>query len=143
MCFYRDFLPQTCYSRIKLEFILTFTSKLHATWKNGTHTCCMRGLLPRVTFSKSPDDMFPKREPSIQTRILTSEEKILEQEKGSVCDTGQIYAGTVDNPILVTPLLKMRCTLTREPPQRWAPTRGKSPELMDADLEAGADGTRE
>jgi hypothetical protein len=52
-----------------------------------------------------------------------------------------------DNPILVTPLLKVHCTLTREQPLHWALTRGKSSGLMDAEaqqhLEAGADKTPE
>jgi hypothetical protein len=56
---------------------------------------CAVALLPIVTFANSSKDILPNKELSPVTRVLTSEERILEQEKSSVCGTGQIYAGTV------------------------------------------------
>ena len=42
--------------------------------------------------------------------------RIIEQMKGSVCGTGPFYAGNVDDPIYVTPLMHPTCTITATPP---------------------------
>ena len=52
----------------------------------------------------------------VDHRILDESARILQQIKGSVCGTGPIYAGKVDDPVFVTPLVKTSCTITQTPP---------------------------
>ena len=51
----------------------------------------------------------------IDLHVQDQDERALRQMKDAVCGTGPIYAGTVDNPILVKPLFKPACTITDRP----------------------------
>ena len=53
----------------------------------------------------------------VEQRVVSPTDKILEQMKGSVCGTGPIYVGPVDAPILVSPKLSLRCTITGAAPR--------------------------
>jgi hypothetical protein len=53
---------------------------------------------------------------SVEQRVLDEPGRIIEQMKGSVCGTGPFYAGNVDDPIYVTPLMHPICTITATPP---------------------------
>jgi hypothetical protein len=53
---------------------------------------------------------------SVEQRILDEPSRIIEQMKGSVCGTGPFYAGNIDEPIYVTPLMHPTCTITATPP---------------------------
>jgi hypothetical protein len=70
-----------------------------------------------------PADFEPENHPNerqierrAEQRVLSPTKKILEQMKSSVCGTGPIYAGSIDAPIFVRPLLNTRCTLTQSEP---------------------------
>lgn len=67
-----------------------------------------------------PDDRQIERR--VEQRVASPTDKILQQMKGSVCGSGPIYVGPVDAPILVRPLLNLRCTVTGLAPQPEAPS---------------------
>jgi hypothetical protein len=76
-------------------------------------------LLPSTTWAGSSADIETDKNrgrQSVEQRIL--DERIIEQIKGSVCGTGPFYAGNVDDPIYVTPLMHPTCTITATPPTR-------------------------
>lgn len=80
---------------------------------------CLVALLPSIALAVPPQDTGTGQEPArqvVEQRILDQPTRILEQMKGSVCGTGPFYAGRVDDPVFVTPLLKAACTITRTPP---------------------------
>jgi hypothetical protein len=78
------------------------------------------GAAPMPPADFEPEDRPNERqiERRAEQHVLSPTEKILEQMKSSVCGTGPIYAGSVDAPVFVRPLLNMRCTLTQSEP-RW------------------------
>ncbi len=54
----------------------------------------------------------------VEQRILDEPARVLEQVKRSVCGGGPYYAGSVDDPVLVTPLLRTSCTIAPTAPDR-------------------------
>jgi len=76
-------------------------------------------LLPSTTWARSSADIETDKNrgrQSVEQRILDDPTRIIEQIKGSVCGTGPFYAGNVDDPIYVTPLMHPTCTMTATPP---------------------------
>jgi hypothetical protein len=76
-------------------------------------------LLPTIALAVPSEDTGTEDEPSrhiVEQRILSQPARILEQMKGSVCGTGPLYAGKVDDPVFVTSLYKPACTITLAPP---------------------------
>jgi hypothetical protein len=73
-------------------------------------------LLPVTAIAKAPDPPVaaPNRH-TVDLRVQTDTERALQQMKGSVCGTGPFYAGSVADPVFVTPLLRTRCTITQTP----------------------------
>ena len=61
--------------------------------------------------------MYPVRH-RVEQRILDEPTRILEQVKGSVCGSGPYYAGNVDDPVFVTPLLHTSCSIAPTAPDR-------------------------
>jgi hypothetical protein len=79
---------------------------------------CLVAMLPCFAWAMPTQDIETGQEPArqiVEQRIQDQPTRILDQMKGSVCGTGPFYAGTVDNPIFVTPLLKTACTITQIP----------------------------
>ena len=76
-------------------------------------------LLPGTTWAGPSADVETDKERSrqrVEQRILDERSRIIEQIKSSVCGTGPFYAGNVDDPIYVTPLMHPTCTITATPP---------------------------
>lgn len=76
-------------------------------------------LLPSTTWAAPSAGIETDKERGrerVEQRILDEPARIIEQIKGSVCGTGPFYAGTVDDPIYVTPLMHLTCTITASPP---------------------------
>jgi hypothetical protein len=76
-------------------------------------------LLPSTTWAGPSVDIETDKvrgRQSVEQRILDEPARIIEQMKGSVCGTGPFYAGNVDDPIYVTPLMHPTCTITATPP---------------------------
>ena len=83
-------------------------------------------LLPSTTWAGSSADIETDKKrgrQSVEQRILDEPTRIIEQMKGSVCGTGPFYAGNVDDPIYVTPLMHPTCTITATPPAQRLSTR--------------------
>ena len=88
--------------------------------RNATAACVLL-LASNISLAMPSRDTDAENEPptqKIELRILTESAKILEQIKGSVCGTGQFYAGKVDDPIFVTPLYKPTCIIVATPPSQ-------------------------
>jgi hypothetical protein len=80
---------------------------------------CLVAMLPGFAGAVPAQDIEtgqqrPARQ-VVEQRIEDQPTRILEQMKSAVCGTGPFYAGTVDAPIFVTPLLKTDCTITQTP----------------------------
>ena len=76
-------------------------------------------LLPSTTRAGPSVDIETDKERGkqrVEQRILDEPARIIEQIKSSVCGTGPFYAGNVDDPIYVTPLMHPTCTITATPP---------------------------
>jgi hypothetical protein len=76
-------------------------------------------LLPSTTWAGQSADIETDHERGrqrVEQRILDEPARIIEQIRGSVCGTGPFYAGTVGDPIYVTPLFHPTCTITATPP---------------------------
>ena len=77
------------------------------------------GLLPGAGLAEPAPDAASARQPVrqiVELRVQMQSEKILDQIKGAVCGTGPIFAGTVDDPVFVTPRLRPACTISMTRP---------------------------
>lgn len=76
-------------------------------------------LLPSIALAMPPQDIGTGAVPArqmVEQRVLDQPARILQQMKGSVCGTGPVYAGKVDDPVFVTPLFNPTCAITPRPP---------------------------
>ena len=64
------------------------------------------------------DEQDPPTKFQVEQRVLDQPARILEQIKGSVCGSGPYYAGNVDDPVFVTPLLHASCSISPIAPDR-------------------------
>jgi hypothetical protein len=72
--------------------------------------------LPGVARADLAQDVAPQPTRVADQRMLDQDARVLQQIKASVCGTGPVYVGKVDDPIFVTPRFKPACSLTETPP---------------------------